>query len=103
LAIVGRADPYTVTIIPDIRGPVSYNARTGFNVSAGQLTRVEHANVVMTAVSGFSAGASAGRFFVTSGSGNVVTLEVWPGHLPPGPFDGMPLSHWAFKLEAWGH
>jgi len=103
LAIVGNVDPYTVVIIPNVRGPVSYDARTGFNISVGQLTRIEHANVVMVHVSGFSPGASAGRFFVTSGSGNILTLEVWPGGLNPTHFNGMALSHWAFKAEAWGY
>ena len=102
MAITGKAKPYTIAIIPNIRGPVSYNVATGFNVSAGELSKVEYARVEMQTVSGFAPGASAGRFFVTSGSGNIVTLEIWPGRLPAGPFDGMPLSHWVFRLEAWG-
>jgi len=101
--IVARSDPYTIVIVPNIRGPLAYNVATGFSISVGELAQVDTARADMMPISGFAPGPSAGRFYVTSGSGNIVTLEVWPGHLPTAPFGGMPLSHWSFKLEAWGH
>jgi len=101
--IVARSDPYTIVIIPEIRGPVSYRPRHGFNVSVGELARVDYAEVVPRKYSGFAPGVSGGvRFFVTSGSGNIVTIELWPGNLPIG-FSGLALSHVAFGLRAYGH
>jgi len=101
--IVSRADPYTVVIIPEIRGPLSYQPRSGFNVSVGELSKVEHAEAIPRRYSGFVAGVSGGvKFFVTSGSGNIVTLEVWPGNLPIS-FSGQRLSHVAFLLRAYGY
>jgi len=103
MAIQLRADPYTLVVIPEVRGPVNYVPDTGYSISVGQLRTVEYAEVVPRRYSGFSPGASAGvRFFVTSGSGNIVTLEVWPGNLGV-LFSGKGLSHVAFGLRAYGH
>lgn len=101
--IVGRSDPYTIVIIPEIRGPISYIPYSGFNVSVGELAQVDYAEVVPRRYSGFAPEVSgAVKFFVTSGSGNIVTLEIWPGNLPVG-FSGIGLSHVAFGLRAFGH
>jgi len=103
MSIVARADPYTIVVIPEIRGPITYTPYSGFNVSVGELSKVDYAEVVPRRYSGFAGGTSAGvRFFVTSGSGNIVTLEMWPGNLPIG-FSGVALSHVAFGLKAYGH
>lgn len=103
MAITLRADPYTLVIIPEIRGPLTYQPRHGFNISVGQLSKVDYAEVIARRYSGFAPGVSGGvKFFVTSGSGNIVTLEVWPGNLPVG-FSGLALSHVAFGLKAYGH
>lgn len=106
MSIVARSDPYTIVIIPEIRGPINYVPYTGFDVSVGELSKVDYAEVIPRRYSGFNPGISAGavgeRFFVTSGSGNIVTLEMWPGRLPIG-FSGIPLSHVAFGLRAYGH
>lgn len=101
--IVARADPYTIVIIPEIRGPSSYQPRSGFNVSVGELAKVDYAEVVPRRYSGFAPGTSGIKFFVTSGSGNIITLEVWPGNLPTSRFSGIGLSHVAFGLRAYGH
>lgn len=99
---MGRFDPYTLVVIPEIRGPVNYIPYEGFNVSVGELAHVDYAEVVPRRYSGFTPGVSGFRFFVTSGSGNIVTLELWPGGLPV-RFSGIGLSHVAFGLKAYGH
>ena len=113
--IVARTDPYTVVIIPEIRGPVSYLC-SGFKVSVGELAKVDHAEVIPKKGSGvtIAPGTSGVRLFVTYVSGNIVTVDVWPGNLiQQGPlalpgatacrFSGMGLSHVAFGLKTYGH
>ena len=103
MSIIARADPYTVVVIPEIRGPVSYVSDTGFNVSAPQLSKVDYAEVIPRKVSGFTPGTSGAKFYVTSGSGNIVTLEMWPGYPETRHLSGQPLSHVAFGLKVYGH
>ena len=98
-----KSDPYTIVVIPEIRGPVSYVPDRGYPISVGRLRTVDYAEVMPRRYSGFTPGASGGiRFFVTSGSGNIVTLEVWPGNLGV-LFSGKGLSHVAFGIRAYGH
>lgn len=113
--MVARADPYTVVIVPEIRGPVSYLC-TGFNVSVGELSKVDYAQVIPIKASGVNVppGTSGVKFFVTDISGNIVTVDVWPGNLIqqgtlplPGAtacrFSGWGLSHVAYGLKVHGH
>jgi len=98
-----RADPYTIVIIPGIRGPTAY-AAGGFNISVGQLSKVEHA----MAHRGFASGAwsrSLGLgpvdYYVTSGSGNIITIQAF--RTSGEEFAGSGLSHVPFNLIAYGH
>jgi len=115
LAVTMRADPYTIVVIPGIRGPVRY-PRGGWNASVPQLTKVIYAEVVPSAW-----GASGARFeqsapvqyYVVSGSGNIVRIQAFnvrSGGGAPATFQtlhevasGFTLSHIPFTLRAYGH
>lgn len=104
MAITMRADPYTIVIIPGIRGPATY-AAGGFNVSVGQLTKVAFAEVTRGYVSGAWAGLAAlsapVTYFVVSGSGNIVTIKAF--QMSGEVAAGVSLSHIPFNLKAYGH
>lgn len=98
--VVGRPNPYTVVIIEGIRLP-AYTAG-GVNVSVGELTRVDHAVVYPGKASGAGYLSGPGfQFFVTSGSGNIVTIKI----LGTGSqeVDGVRTSSIPLALAAWGH
>ena len=115
MAITMRADPYTIVIIPGIRGPVRY-PRGGWNASVPQLTKVLYAEVVPSAW-----GASGARFeqsapvqyYVVSGSGNIVRIQAFLARsggyiasalqIPREVASGFALSHIPFTLRAYGH
>ena len=115
MAIAMRADPYTIVIIPGIRGPVSY-PRGGWNASVPQLRHVEYAEVVPSTwrASGADFNQSAPvDYYVVSGSGHVVRIKAFlmrsGGHvtsglqLPQEVASGFALSHIPFTLKAYGH
>lgn len=98
--VLARPDPYTVVIIEGIRLP-AYTAG-GVNVSVGDLTVVDHATVYPNRASGAWGTSGPGfRFFVTSGSGNVVTIMV----LGTGSQEvaSVQTSSVPLALVAWGH
>lgn len=114
-AITMRADPYTIVIIPGIRGPTAYPAG-GFNVSVGQLSKVDYAEVIPGGLgaSGARLEQSAPvRYYVVSGSGNIVTIQAFTarsgGYVTSGlqtpreVASGFALSHLPFGLRAYGH
>jgi len=106
LAITLKADPYTIVVIPGIRGPAAYTTG-GFNLSVPQLSKVDYAEVVPGRISAqFQLSYFTGLgFFVTSGSGNVVTVTAmlpavsWGIELP----SGSGLSDAILNLKAYGH
>ena len=115
MAIIMRADPYTVVIIPGIRGPVSY-PRGGWNASVPQLRRVEYAEVEPSTwgASGADFNQSAPvRYYVVSGSGHIVRIKAFLARsggyiasalqLPQEVASGFALSHIPFTLKAYGH
>lgn len=98
--VVARPDPYTVVIIEGIRLD-SYTAG-GINVSVGPLGRVDFATVHVGRASGASMlSGPAFQFFVTSGSGNIVTISV----VGAGSQEVASVRTSAFPLTvvAWGH
>lgn len=77
--IVARADPYTIVIIPDVR--ITYKTG-GVPLSVGQLARVEYAEVIpggirISPALSFTVSMGPLMFYVTSGSGNVVTVRAF--------------------------
>jgi len=114
MAITMRADPYTIVIIPGIRGPTSYPPG-GFNVSVGELSKIVYAEVDPSGLyaSGVRFEQSAPvRYYVVSGSGNIVTIQAFlersGGYVTSGlqvPMEvasGFALSHMPFTLKAYG-
>lgn len=100
-SVIGRPDPYTVVILEGIRLP-AYVAG-GLNVSVGQLARVDYADVRPGRASGAEWLSGPGfQFFVTSGSGNIVTIKAMgtgSGEMPA----GQQLSCFPVTLIAYGH
>ena len=72
-----RADPFTVVIKDGIR--LGAYAVGGVNISAGELSRVDEAFIQVGGASGVVLGTSgnAFTFLATSGSGNIVTVQVF--------------------------
>ena len=95
--LAGRPDPYTVVIIEGVQLPTY--AAGGVNASVGELAVVDHASV-------YRHRASAGiptqfDVFVSSGSGNVVTISAYTGS---GTEAGaVSLGGAAYAIAAYGH
>lgn len=99
--VIGRAGPYTVVIIEGVRLP-GYTAG-GVNVSVGELTAIDHATVYPNKGSGAWGTSGPGfNFFVTSGSGNIVTIKIYGTGSLEAPA-GMQTSSIPLALAAWGH
>jgi len=109
-----RADPYTIVIVPGIRGPTRY-VPPGFNISVGELSKVVYAEVVPSGL--FASGArleqsAPVKFYVVSGSGNILTIQAFHRSGPIGALtqqlfaqvaSGFGLSHIPFTVKAYGY
>ena len=77
IAVVARADPYTIVVIEGIR--LGAYAVGGVNVSVGELAFVDHATVYPGRASGAPGLTLSGlpyQYMVASGSGNIVTIQI---------------------------
>lgn len=99
--VVGRPDPYTVVVIEGIR--LGAYAVGGVNVSVGELVTVDHAHVYPSKASGAGYLSGPGfQFFVTSGSGNIVTIKILGTGSTEAPA-GLQSSSFPLALIAYGH
>lgn len=119
MAIVMRADPYTVVIVPNVRGPVSYQTGYGFKVSVGELSKIDqyrHPEIMTVSGTGpgFLMSAQRLKFMALSGSGNVLHIYAFTrsavlgsGVAGGGDWDevasGYSLSNVPLRLEVVGH
>lgn len=98
--VVRQLDPFTVVVLEGIRLPTY--AAGGVNISVGDLSFVDHADVHVMGASG--AGFTSGVPFipfVSSGSGNIVTIQLMNLSGPEAlvqNYSSIPLS-----VTAWGH
>lgn len=98
MAIVMQVDPYTAVIVPNIRGPTSYQKGYGFKISIGELSKIdEYEHPEIKSASGVGAGflESAGRVkvYALSGSGNVLHLYAYYQSGGAGA-SGLVTQHW---------
>lgn len=119
MAIVMQVDPYTAVIVPNIRGPTSYQQGYGFKISIGQLSKIdEYQHPEIKAASGVGAGfltsAPKVKLYALSGSGNVLHIYAFAQSGRTGAsglFDhemqeaasGFGLSHLPFTQKVYGH
>lgn len=75
--IIGRLDPYTVEVLQGVQLSSAYVAG-GLNVSAGELAFVDFAFAIpLSPLSGFGVTKLGFIPVVSSGSGNIITIQAF--------------------------